>query len=164
VASPAATWPEESGAPGATVVNPTNFMLYTPLLPEAAAGTIEPRHVLVPIRGMAPHADLLLGAVTELDHEHRRVIVQSDAGRFGVTYSDLVIALGSVTRMPDVPGLSEHALGLKNVSDAIRLAQPRAAPDRARRRRRRRPPRAASRSCSPAPASPVSRRSPSSTS
>jgi NADH dehydrogenase len=109
------------GRAGATVVNPTNFMLYTPLLPEAAAGTIEPRHVLVPIRGMAPHADLLLGAVTELDHEHRRVIVQSDAGRFGVTYSDLVIALGSVTRTPDVPGLGEHALGLKNVGDAIRL-------------------------------------------
>jgi NADH dehydrogenase len=70
---------------------------------------------------MAPHADLLLGAAVELDHDHRRVIVQSDAGRFGVTYSDLVIALGSVTRMPDLSGLSEHALSLKNVGDAIRL-------------------------------------------
>ena len=50
------------GRAGATVVNPTNFMLYTPLLPEAAAGTIEPRHVLVPIRSMCPHSDLLLGA------------------------------------------------------------------------------------------------------
>jgi NADH dehydrogenase len=109
------------GRAGATVVNPTNFMLYTPLLPEAAAGTIEPRHVLVPIRGMAPHADLLLGAATELDHEHRRVIVRSDAGQFAVTYSDLVIALGAVTRLPGAPGLAEHALGLKDVGDAIRL-------------------------------------------
>ena len=47
---------------GATVINPTNFMLYTPLLPEAAAGTIEPRHVTVPIRSMCPKADLLLGS------------------------------------------------------------------------------------------------------
>ena len=109
------------GRAGATVVNPTNFMLYTPLLPEAAAGTIEPRHVLVPIRSMCPHADLLLGAAVELDHERRRVLVQSDAGRFAVTYADLVIALGSVTRVPGAPGLEEHALGLKNVGDAIRL-------------------------------------------
>jgi NADH dehydrogenase len=109
------------GRAGATVVNPTNFMLYTPLLPEAAAGTIEPRHVLVPIRSMCPDSDLLLGAAVELDHERRRVIVQSEAGRFGVTYSDLVIALGSVTRVPGAPGLEEHALGLKNVGDAIRL-------------------------------------------
>ncbi len=69
---------------------------------------------------MCPHADLLLGAAVELDHEHRRVIVASDAGRFGVTYSDLVVALGSVTRMPR-PGLREHAFGLKDVGDAIRL-------------------------------------------
>ena len=47
--------------------------------------------------------------------------MQSDAGRFAVTYADLVIALGSVTRVPAAPGLQEHALGLKNVGDAIRL-------------------------------------------
>ena len=109
------------GRHGATVVNPTNFMLYTPLLPEAAAGTIEPRHVLVPIRSMCPQADLLRGSVVALDHERRRVIVQSDAGRFGVTYADLVLALGAVTRLPAIPGLQENALGLKDVSDAIRL-------------------------------------------
>ena len=63
------------GRAGATVVNPANFMLYTPLLPEAAAGTIEPRHVTVPLRTMCPHADLLLGSAVELDHERQRVIV-----------------------------------------------------------------------------------------
>ena len=109
------------GRAGATVVNPTNFMLYTPLLPEAAAGTIEPRHVLVPIRSMSPDADLLLGSAVALDPERRRVIVQSDAGRFGVSYADLVIALGAVTRMPAVAGLDEHAFTLKHVGDAIRL-------------------------------------------
>jgi NADH dehydrogenase len=70
---------------------------------------------------MCPDADLLRGAAVELDHERRRVIVQSDAGRFGVTYSDLVIALGAVTRVPGAPGLREHALSLKSVGDAIRL-------------------------------------------
>jgi NADH dehydrogenase len=106
---------------GATVINPTNFMLYTPLLPEAAAGTIEPRHVTVPIRSMCPQADLLLGRAVALDHERRRVRVDSEAGAFTVSYADLVIALGSVSSLPPVPGLREHALTLKDVADAIRL-------------------------------------------
>src|ERR1041384_1331572 len=78
------------GARGATIVNPTNFMLYTPLLPEAAAGSIEPRHVVVPLRAMCPDADLLLGSAVALDLERRVVDVESDAGRFSVAYSDLV--------------------------------------------------------------------------
>jgi NADH dehydrogenase len=109
------------GRAGATIVNPTNFMLYTPLLPEAAAGSVEPRHVVVPLRAMCPHADLLLGSAVELDPERRVVAVESEAGRFAVAYTDLVIALGAVTRMPAVPGLEAHALRLKDLSDAIRL-------------------------------------------
>jgi NADH dehydrogenase len=109
------------GRRGATIVNPANFMLYTPLLPEAAAGSIEPRHVTVPLRAMCPDADLLLGSAVGLDLERKLVEVSSEAGDFAVAYDDLVVALGSVTRMPAVPGLREHALGLKDVGDAIRL-------------------------------------------
>ena len=106
---------------GATIVNPANFMLYTPLLPEAAAASIEPRHVTVPLRKMCPHGDLLLGRATDLDARRRVVRVETDAGRFDVHYHDLVVALGSVTRMPAVPGLREHAHQLKDVGDAIGL-------------------------------------------
>jgi NADH dehydrogenase len=109
------------GRSGATIVNPANYMLYTPLLPEAAAGTIEPRHVTVPLRTMAPHADLLLGAAVDIDPERKAVRVESEAGSFTVEYEDLVVALGAVTRMPAVPGLREHSLGVKDVADAIRL-------------------------------------------
>jgi NADH dehydrogenase len=109
------------GRKGATIVNPANFMLYTPLLPEAAAASIEPRHVTVPLRKMCPHGDLLLGRATDLDPRRRVVRVETDAGRFDVHYHDLVVALGSVTRMPDVPGLREHAHQLKDVADAVRL-------------------------------------------
>jgi NADH:quinone reductase (non-electrogenic) len=109
------------GRAGATIVNPTNFMLYTPLLPEAAAGSVEPRHVTVPLRTMAPHADLLLGSAVALDPERRVVRVESEAGAFAVGYEQLVIALGAVTRLPRVPGLREHALALKDLADAIRL-------------------------------------------
>jgi NADH dehydrogenase len=109
------------GAAGATIVNPTNFMLYTPLLPEAAAGSVEPRHVTVPLRTMCPEADLVLGSAVSLDHERRVVQVQTEAGPVSIAYAELVIALGAVSRMPSVPGLREHALGLKDLGDAIRL-------------------------------------------
>ncbi|PWU24097.1 MAG: hypothetical protein C5B48_07490 [Candidatus Rokuibacteriota bacterium] len=109
------------GRSGATIVNPTNFMLYTPLLPEAAAGSIEPRHVVVPLRTMCPHADLMLGSAVSLDPDRRVVHVESEAGRFAIAYAELVIALGAVTRMPPVPGLREHALEMKNLTDAVHL-------------------------------------------
>ena len=109
------------GTSGATIVNPTNFMLYTPLLPEAAAGSVEPRHVTVPLRTMCPHADLVLGSVTGLDAQRRVVQVESEAGDIEIAYADLVVALGAVARMPDLPGLRKHALGLKDLVDAIRL-------------------------------------------
>jgi NADH:ubiquinone reductase (H+-translocating) len=111
----------ELGRTGATIVNPTNFMLYTPLLPEAAAGSVEPRHVAVPLRTMAPDADLVLGSAVGVDPARRIVEVESDAGRFELAYADLVVALGAVTRMPDIPGLCDHAFGLKDIADAIRL-------------------------------------------
>jgi NADH:quinone reductase (non-electrogenic) len=65
------------GERGATIVSPDNFMLFTPLLPEAASGTIEPRHVVVPLRQMCPHADLLLGRATAHDAATRTVTVET---------------------------------------------------------------------------------------
>src|SRR5919204_1550488 len=60
------------GKEGATIVNPESSMLYTPLLAEVAAGAIEPRHVMVPLRMMCPHADVVRGRVVALD-EHAKV-------------------------------------------------------------------------------------------
>jgi NADH dehydrogenase len=110
------------GRRGATIVSPENFMLYTPLLPEAASGTLEPRHVVVPLRQMCPHAELLLGRVTALDEERRLAHVETpSAGAFDVGYEHLVVALGSTHRSLPVPGLAEHALGFKDLPDAIHL-------------------------------------------
>ena len=110
------------GRRGATIVSPENFMLYTPLLPEAASGTLEPRHVVVPLRQMCPHAELLLGRVTTIDEERHVVHVETpNAGAFDVGYEHLVVALGSTHRILPVPGLAEHALGFKDLPDAIHL-------------------------------------------
>jgi NADH dehydrogenase len=109
------------GRTGATIVSQENFMLYTPILPEAASGTIEPRHVVVPLRVMCRHAELLLGRATELDEEGRTVRVETDAGAFDVGYERLVLALGAVPRTFPIPGLEEHALAFKDLADAINL-------------------------------------------
>ena len=109
------------GKRGATIVSPENSMLFTPLLPEAASGTLEPRHVVVPLRVMCPHSDVLLGSATELDFAGRRVEVDTLEGHVTVTYLELVIALGSISRALPIPGLAEHALGFKNLADAIYL-------------------------------------------
>ena len=108
------------GRRGATIVSPENFMLYTPLLPEAASGTIEPRHAVVPLRQMCPHAELLLGSATSLD-EGRTVAVETQDGPVTVAYEQLVVALGAVPRTLPVPGLAEHGVGFKDLADAIAL-------------------------------------------
>ena len=105
----------------ATIVSPENFMLYTPMLPEAASGTLEPRHVVVPLRMMAPHAELLLGRAVALDPQARRVQVETDEALITVAYDQVVVALGAISRTRPIPGLADHALGFKTLADAIHL-------------------------------------------
>ena len=109
------------GKHGATIVSPENYMLYTPMLPEAASGTLEPRHVVVPLRQMCRHSELLLGKAKAHDADRRRVQVQAGERLFWVRYSNLVVALGAIVRALPIPGLSEHALGFKSLADAIHL-------------------------------------------
>jgi NADH dehydrogenase len=106
---------------GATVVSLDNSMIYTPLLPEAASGTLEPRHVVVPLREMCPHAELVLGRVTGHDRAAKTVAVESLAGPLEIRYERLVVALGATTRTLPVPGLAEHGVGFKDLADAVAL-------------------------------------------
>jgi len=109
------------GRRGATILSPENFMLYTPLLPEAGAGTLEPRHVVVPLRQMCPHTELLLGRATALDEQREVVAAETLAGSCEIAYERLVLALGAVTRFLPIPGLAEHGMGFKDLADAIAL-------------------------------------------
>ena len=102
-------------------MSPENFMLYTPLLPEAGAGTLEPRHVVVPLRQMCPHAELLLGRATGLDEARRVVSAETLAGPVEIGYERIVIALGAVPRTLPIPGLAEHGVGFKDLADAIAM-------------------------------------------
>src|SRR6476659_2592326 len=105
-----------------TLVNDVNFMLYTPLLPGAAAGTLEPRHVVVPLREELKHADLRLGTVVGAAPDHGRLSVRGPEGDLEeLAYDHLIVALGSISRTFPIPGLAEHAIGFKTLPEAIAL-------------------------------------------
>jgi NADH:ubiquinone reductase (H+-translocating) len=105
-----------------TLVNEVNFMLYTPFLPEAAAGTLEPRHVVTPLREILARTYLRLGSIVEHDPGARTVILHGRDGETEVLpYDQLLLALGSVSRVLPIPGLAEHGIGFKSLADAIWL-------------------------------------------
>jgi NADH:ubiquinone reductase (H+-translocating) len=105
-----------------TLVNDVNFMLYTPLLPGAAAGTLEPRHVVVPLREELHRTDLRLGRVCSADPAQNRIEIRTAEGHSEqLSYDQLIVSLGSVSRSLPVPGLAEHAKGFKTLPDAVEL-------------------------------------------
>jgi NADH dehydrogenase len=104
------------------LVNETNFMLYTPFLPEAAAGTLEPRHVVTPLRDILKRTYLRLGSIVGHDPQAKTVTLRAKYGETEqLPYDQLLLSLGSVSRVLPVPGLAEHAVGFKSLADAIYL-------------------------------------------
>jgi NADH:ubiquinone reductase (H+-translocating) len=112
----------ELGRRGATVVNPQNAMLFTPMLPEVASGVIELRNAMMPLAMVCPDAELIVGRVARLILEERRAEVQSEGGpRLSVEYDHVVVGVGAVPRTIPIPGLAEHAVGCTTVLDALFL-------------------------------------------
>jgi NADH dehydrogenase len=110
------------GSARVTLVSDVNFLLYTPLLPGAAAGTLEPRHVVVPLREELHKTDLRLGRVTGADPARNELHYTSVDGREEkLRYDQLIVAIGSVSRVLPLPGLAQHGLGFKTISEAIAM-------------------------------------------
>jgi NADH dehydrogenase len=105
-----------------TLVNEANFLLYTPLLPGAAGATLDPRHVVVPLRSQLKRTELVIGRVTGADPAQRTLdVLRIDGQPVQIAYDQMIVALGSVSRTLPIPGLAEHAIGLKSLSDATAL-------------------------------------------
>jgi NADH:ubiquinone reductase (H+-translocating) len=111
-------------APGAEVVliNPTDYFLYLPLLPEVGTGMLEPRRICVSLPDRLPSVRLVLGTVSHVDVLGRRVEWLDPDGRRGATEFDrLVLASGSVTKLLPIPGVAEYAHGFRGISEALYL-------------------------------------------
>ena len=110
------------GPRGSTIVNAQNSMLFTPMLPEVAAGIIEMRNAMVPLAMMCPHSEVIEGRVTGLAPTDRSATVETDGGlRLSIEYDHVVVGVGAVPRTFPIPGLIEHAVGCSNVLDALYL-------------------------------------------
>jgi len=106
------------------LVNRDNFMLFTPLLPEVCSGVLEPRHVVAPLRGMVRRASTwcITADVEQIDLDQQRVtVLGGDGDLHRLTYDTLVLALGGVTHTFGIPGIAEHAVGMKTLADAFSL-------------------------------------------
>jgi NADH dehydrogenase len=110
------------GEGSVTVIDPQSYMTYQPFLPEAAAGNLEPRHVVVPLRRVLAKCEVITGTVTGVDHAQRTATYQPLVGdECEVSYDVLVMAPGSIVRTLPVPGLADVGIGFKTVAEAIFL-------------------------------------------
>ncbi|MEV0178875.1 NAD(P)/FAD-dependent oxidoreductase [Streptomyces sp. NPDC050625] len=105
-----------------TLLNPTDYFLYLPLLPQVAAGILEPRRVTVSLRGTLRDVRPVLGEAGHVDLDGRTVHYTDPEGGVGTLgYDRLVLAVGSVNKLLPVPGVAEHAHGFRGMPEALYL-------------------------------------------
>ena len=111
------------------IIDPRPYMTYQPFLPEVAAGSIQPRHVIASHRRSLAGCTIITGSVTGIDHASRTVTIappvpgstQEEGKPYQIGYDHLVLALGAEARTLPIPGLAEQALGFKQVEEALAL-------------------------------------------
>ncbi|UPZ28071.1 NAD(P)/FAD-dependent oxidoreductase [Streptomyces sp. LRE541] len=112
----------KAGPPDVVLLNPTDYFLYLPLLPQVAAGVLEPRRVTVSLTGTLPRVRLVLGEADGIDLDARTVRYTGPEGDEGtLSYDRLVLAAGSVNKLLPVPGAAEHAHGFRGLPEALYL-------------------------------------------
>ncbi|MEU7427716.1 NAD(P)/FAD-dependent oxidoreductase [Streptomyces sp. NPDC040750] len=105
-----------------TLLNPTDYFLYLPLLPQVAAGVLEARRVTVSLPGTLRGVRLALGEADRVDLDGRTVHYTDPEGAPGaLRYDRLVLAVGSVNKLLPIPGVAEHAHGFRGLPEALYL-------------------------------------------
>jgi NADH dehydrogenase len=105
-----------------TIVDPLPYMTYQPFLPEIAAGSIEARHAIVNHRSHLKHTRIISGKVTAIDHAKKTATIAPNAGAIRAEkYDQIVFTAGAVSRTFPIPGIAEHAIGLKTIEEAVAI-------------------------------------------
>ena len=118
---------DDPGGPLARVrvrlVNRENYFVFQPLLTEVLSGSVGTTHVVVPLRRMLRGVNVEVAVVEAVDLDRRSVRIRArrTGDRLELRYHHLVLALGSVTDFGTIPGMAEHAVGLRTLGDAIYL-------------------------------------------
>lgn len=106
-----------------TLIDSENFFTFTPLLPEVPSGSIQPKHIVFPLRALLRRTCVRQAEVKSIDLA-RKVVVAAHCHRCGidvVPFDHLVLAMGSVPSFFGLPGVAEEALTIKSLSDATAL-------------------------------------------
>lgn len=108
-----------------TIVSPRNHFLFTPLLPSTTVGTLEFRSVIEPVRAARPGVQFYQAEVVHIDESRRSVVCRAvhDGDEFDLSFDVLTIGVGADVNTFDVPGVREHAVFLKEASDARKIRQ-----------------------------------------
>ena len=110
------------GAAELVLVSAVDYLLYSPLLPNVAAGVVEPRHIAVGLHAALERARVLLGHVVAVDLAgHKATLMRPNGSTAELAWDRLVLAPGGVSRTFNIPGVAEHALGLKTLAEAAFL-------------------------------------------
>lgn len=106
-----------------TLIDAENFFTFTPLLPEVPSGSIQPKHIVFPLRALLKRMCVKQAEVRSIDLQCRVVVAAHCAacGNEAVPFDHLVLALGSVSNYFGLPGVAEHALTMKSLADATAL-------------------------------------------
>jgi len=107
-----------------TLVSRENFLLFTPMLPEVAAGDLELTDIVSPLRQMLKRTNVLIAEVESIDPAQRRVTLAFGWNRDQkkiLSYDHLLLALGSETSFFNLPGVEESAATMKSLGDAVVL-------------------------------------------
>ena len=106
-----------------TLVNKTNYFLFTPLLHEVATGSLSRNSILLPIREMMKrnNFNFVKGEIESIDLKAKTANVWTSDERIQLNYDYIITALGSTTNYFATPGADENAFTLKSVDDAERL-------------------------------------------
>ncbi|MGA7418282.1 MAG: NAD(P)/FAD-dependent oxidoreductase [Acidimicrobiales bacterium] len=104
------------------VINPTDYFLYLPLMPQVAGGLVEPRHICVSLPQRLRKVRFVLGEVNHIDSRRKLVAWAAPEGGSGeITYDRLMLTAGSVNKLMSIPGIAEYAHGFRSIAEAFYL-------------------------------------------
>ena len=109
-----------AGFADVTVVDRHNFQTFLPLLYQVSTAGLAADHVAHPVRGALRKTGVQFRMGTPISVDHKNKSVKLDSSEV-LEFDYLVVALGSATADFGVPGVNEHALGMKSVHEALTI-------------------------------------------
>jgi NADH dehydrogenase len=112
----------KDGEAEVTIVDPLPYLTYQPFLPEVVAGSIEARHAVTSLRRHLKKTRVISGKALDVDHSKKIATIGIKGSEpFELAYDQIVMTAGAVSRTFPIPGVAEHAIGLKTIEEAIEI-------------------------------------------